>query len=273
MVFDTNEISTEGGQPIECYEITLGSTVYRWTSAEDTQTIGGNDFTPIEISRTAISQGQDDRDGTIELVVQSSNVFVQEYINIPPSDLATVEIIKFHRGDSANTLTIWKGKVQTVTFFSQNEEAKIACRPDLGTTSRTIPRLTFQVQCNHFLYDGQCQVSEASFRHTDTCTSVSSDGKTLTIANLSSKGSDWAVAGHVVFNGDKRTIFSQSGNNVTLHVPFRTSPVGSSVDVQAGCDHTAATCKSKFSNLVNFGGFPFIPNGTDGRDIFQDGVK
>lgn len=273
MVYDTTEKSLEGGQPVEVYEITLGSTIYRWTSAEDDQVVGGNTFTAIEIQRSAIVQGQDDRDGTVTLIVPSSNSFVQEYIDIPPSDLATVEIIRFHRGDAANNLTIWKGKVQTVEFFGQNEKAKIHARPDLGTTSRPIPRLTFQVQCNHFLYDGQCQVSEASFRHTDTVSAVSTDGKTLTVANLSGNGADWAVAGHVVFGTDKRLITAQSGDDVTMLLPFRASPLGQSVDVQAGCDHTAATCKSKFSNLPRFGGFPFIPNGAEGRDIFQDGIK
>ena len=27
----------------------------------------------------------------------------------------------------------------------------------------------------------------------------------------------------------------------------------------AGCDKVAATCRVKFSNLLNFGGFPFVP--------------
>lgn len=273
MVFDTTEKSLESGQPIEVYEINLGATVYRWTSAEDTQSVGGNTYTPIEISRTEIVQGQDDRDGTVDLVVASSNPFVQEYIDIPPADLATVEIIRFHRGDAGSNLTVWKGKVQTVTFFDQNEKARIACRPDLGTTSRPIPRIMFQVQCNHFLYDGQCGVSEGSFRYTGTVSAVSADGKTITVSGLSANGADWAVAGHVVFGTDKRLITAQSGDDVTLLLPFRTNPGGSSVDVQAGCDHSAATCKSKFNNLPNFGGFPFIPNGEGGRDIFTDGIS
>jgi len=272
MVFDTTEKSVESGQPIEVYTLTLGSTVYRWTGAEDTQSFGGNTFTPIEIYRSSIVQGQEDRDGTMELEVPSSNSFVQSYIDIPPSDPASVEIVKFHRGDASSSASIWKGKVQSVSFSEQNEKAKIICRPDLGTTSRPIPRLTFQVQCNHFLYDNQCQVAEGSFKHTDIVSAVSNSGKVLTVDNLSSNGSDWAIAGHVVFGSDKRLILNQSGNDITLNTPFRTSPNGATVDVQAGCDHTAATCKSKFSNLVNFGGFPFIPNGTDGRDIFQDGI-
>lgn len=35
--------------------------------------------------------------------------------------------------------------------------------------------------------------------------------------------------------------------------------VGDSVRLVAGCDRTAATCKAKFSNFLNFRGFPHIP--------------
>jgi hypothetical protein len=27
----------------------------------------------------------------------------------------------------------------------------------------------------------------------------------------------------------------------------------------AGCDHLLATCRDRFSNVANFGGFPWIP--------------
>ena len=35
--------------------------------------------------------------------------------------------------------------------------------------------------------------------------------------------------------------------------------VADTFNIIAGCDKLAATCKTKFSNMVNFGGFPFIP--------------
>jgi len=267
MTYDAFETSAESGRPVELFEITLGSAVYRWTSAEDTQSFGGNDFTPIVIERNGFAEGSDDRDGILELLVSSSNAFAQEYIDIVPTDLATVEVLRLHRGDG-NTVTIWRGKVQTVTFFDQNQRAKIACRPDLGTTSRLIPRRTFQVQCNHVLYGTACAVVEASFRYTGTVASVSADGRTLTVTGLSANGADWAVGGFVTFGADKRMILSQSTDDVVISLPFRSSPSGQSVDVQAGCDHTAATCESKFSNLENFGGFPFVPT----RDIFRNGV-
>ena len=38
--------------------------------------------------------------------------------------------------------------------------------------------------------------------------------------------------------------------------------LGDTYTIVAGCDKTAATCKARYANLVNFRGEPFIP-GTD----------
>ncbi|MDG4870579.1 phage BR0599 family protein, partial [Guyparkeria sp. 1SP6A2] len=35
--------------------------------------------------------------------------------------------------------------------------------------------------------------------------------------------------------------------------------VGQEIEVYPGCDRTAATCNAKFNNLLNYGGFDFIP--------------
>ena len=34
---------------------------------------------------------------------------------------------------------------------------------------------------------------------------------------------------------------------------------GDLLRLEAGCDRTAATCKAKFGNFLNFRGFPHIP--------------
>jgi hypothetical protein len=67
---------------------------------------------------------------------------------------------------------------------------------------------------------------------------------------------------------DRRLILSSSGDVLTLLLPFTSSPLGSTVIVFAGCDHTIATCKSKFNNVVNYGGFAFVPT----KNIFQTGI-
>ena len=34
---------------------------------------------------------------------------------------------------------------------------------------------------------------------------------------------------------------------------------GDGFTVAFGCDHTRGTCQSRFANLANFRGFPFVP--------------
>lgn len=48
--------------------------------------------------------------------------------------------------------------------------------------------------------------------------------------------------------------------NIELWAPLPVMPeIGSEVSLTAGCDHRLSTCASKFSNEINFQGFPFIP--------------
>lgn len=268
MTYGTFETSLEGGRPIELFEIALGSTIYRWTSAEDDVTFGGNDYEAIPITRGAFAQGPDDRDNTLELKVSSGNEFVREYVLIPPAQRATVTMRRVHRGDT-DVVVVWKGRVQTVRFVDQNENAIIACLPEVGASSRPIPRQTFGGLCGNVLGDGQCQVVLSSFRYTGQVTAVSADGRTLTVDGLSGEGADFALAGKVAFGTDRRMILAQSGDDVTILLPFRSSPLGQNVDVTAGCDHTAETCATKFANLINFRGWPYVPT----INVFETGLE
>jgi uncharacterized phage protein (TIGR02218 family) len=70
----------------------------------------------------------------------------------------------------------------------------------------------------------------------------------------------WLTGANAGYQMDVRQF---SPGTVTLALPM-TYPiaVGDTFTIVAGCDKTAATCKSRFANLLNFRGEPFIP-GTD----------
>jgi len=69
--------------------------------------------------------------------------------------------------------------------------------------------------------------------------------------------------------GVRRSIVAHSGANLTLTRPVPEFAVGSQIRLYPGCDHTKGTCNTKFNNLDNFGGFPWIPirNPFDGNSI------
>ena len=51
-----------------------------------------------------------------------------------------------------------------------------------------------------------------------------------------------------------------AGTSLTLLYPLQSVPAaGDSFTVYFGCDHTPGTCQSKFNNLANFRGFPYVP--------------
>lgn len=52
-----------------------------------------------------------------------------------------------------------------------------------------------------------------------------------------------------------------SNGSVQVHPAFPVAPSsGDTFTITAGCDKQASTCITKFSNLIHFGGFPYIPN-------------
>ncbi len=52
--------------------------------------------------------------------------------------------------------------------------------------------------------------------------------------------------------------------------PSETIAIGDGFSVVAGCDKAFATCKEKFSNTLNFRGFPHLP-GNDAAYAYVDG--
>lgn len=73
----------------------------------------------------------------------------------------------------------------------------------------------------------------------------------LTFQNSAYKAQSFPIRGHEVNGGFTRISFW-----MPLPLPVE---IGASVTLSAGCDKSFQTCKEKFSNQINFQGFPLIP--------------
>ena len=281
MTFEAFEESTEGSQPIEIYKFTLGAQIFKYTSAEDTITIGADIYLPIAISRGNLKQGPEERDTVLEIEVPTDNAFAGLYLSIVPGDRAKCVVQRVQRPDfpGPEVVTIFTGFVQGVRYTNQGKTATIAAVPTISVTSRSIPRFTYLSLCNHVLYDTGCKVDETDPTFLlDNALVTAVSGNTITVAGVAAKGaSDFFVSGFVsAFGGsDHRPVLAQSGDVLTLLLPFPSDITGTTVDVLAGCDHTIAVCDSKFftsedltSNVINFGGFAFVPT----RNPFETGL-
>lgn len=272
MTYNAFESSIEQGRPIELYEIRVGSDAWNLTTADRQLTVDSAVYTPLNgLSRTPVAVGPEDRNEVVEFTLPSSHPFVRRYIDIVPGQRASMTIRRFHNNDpDEETATVFKGLVRSVGFILDGTEAKIAVLPISGALSRKVPRYTFKSLCNHVLYDQRCKVASAGFQVTGDVTGINASGNQLTINGLGAQPDGWADAGFVAFGSvDFRLVLTQVSDTVTLLLPFPMDLLGSSVDVFAGCDHSLATCKSKFDNVINHGGHAFVPL----RNIFSTGIK
>jgi len=269
--FNTLETSVESSRPIELYEFILGSVTYRYTSAEDIVTVGSADYTPLAIGRNQVEQGSDQSTRTLVVTMPSDNPFAEQYISVVPGERATVNVFRYQRDESpsfATQVLLFQGLVQSVRFPDDGTVAEVAVRSIEAALNRNIPRFSYMGMCNNFLYDENCGVDPSSFNYIGAVTLV--DGNDVTVSGAGASGFDF-VGGFARPSGanDFRMVLAQSGDVLTLLLPFADSIVGGNLQVFAGCDHLIeGDCALVFDNVAEFNGFAFVPN----KNIFQVGI-
>ncbi len=271
MTYEPYEISEEQSQPVELYTIQLGVDVWRYTSADGPFTIASETWEPFAISRTPFEESQEEQGQNVEVRLPGDAPICRRYIATVPGESATIRIERVQELDAAlQRIVVLDGVIQTVSFEKGGEIAVLSVVTLRSAYSRTLPRDVYSAVCNHVLYDDRCKVAEASYRVTQEVLSVS--GNLITINNLNLQSDGYWVPGFVELTGsvrDFRVVLAHTGNVLTLPLPFSVNPTGELVRVYAGCDHSPQTCNTKFSNLLNFGGYPFVPT----KNPFQTGLK
>lgn len=263
MSYDSDESSVATGEPQEGYEFIGSATTWRYASGLASVTIDGNAYAPLAgLRRGSISLGTTRDTPTLMVDLPITAQVVQHYaFSTPPRSLR----LKVYRQqtNSAEWIVAWDGEVRGISV--KGNMATVSVPSALGERlSTTLPTLTVRRHCLHFLYDARCRVARASFDLATTVASVSADGRTVVVAGVGGNPDDWFRAGEIVRDADseRRSIIGQTGTTLLISAPFRTLANPDAVTLYAGCDHTAATCESKFANLNNFSGCPSLPTAT-----------
>lgn len=128
----------------------------------------------------------------------------------------------------------------------------------------------YQGTCEQALGDAKCGVdtTDPAFAASVTVTEVLGP-RLVVVSDLSAYAEDWFTHGSALWSGGANA--GRSGQvkldlvlGTDRRLEFWRDPafaiaVGDTLDVVAGCDKAAATCRAKFSNFLNFRGFPHIP--------------
>lgn len=164
---------------------------------------------------------------------------------------------------AAGTVIMFAGRVAEID--AGRSLATFTINSHLELLNQNMPRNLYQSGCVNALYDASCTLNMASFAVGGTAGA----GSTQSVINASlAQATGYFDLGMVTFtsganNGISRTVktyIAGTPGTVSLIVPLPVAPaVGDTFTIYPGCDKQQSTCQSKFNNLVNFRGFPYVP--------------
>lgn len=269
----TEEGSTESGRPVNLYQFTVDTTIFRYTSAAQDVIADAQTWTAIPgLKRGKIQRGVERRNQTQQITLPGDNEFVQLFTNGAPSFIPIVEIFNVHLGDLTDVVRIWKGEVTDITWGPQAARASVAARSLEAAMDAQVPRRDCGIQCPYQHYDTDCTVPKSGVNQFSGTISAPT-GNFVTVSGLDvAKGVGWATAGSIKVGTEERVILDHGAvDTLELGSPFQADVTNAACDVFAGCDHSLdgpRGCTS-FNNEDNYGGNAFVPL----KDIHRSGVN
>lgn len=140
---------------------------------------------------------------------------------------------------------------------------KATCTASNVLMAQNLPRRVYQGRCTHTLYDAGCTLHAADFIDNYVVLAAGRIAVNWVGAALHDParylfGTLKMTSG--VAAGETLSVSNTASTGVALGYPLLNIPApGDTFSVTFGCDKSMATCANTFNNLLNFGGFPYIP--------------
>ena len=259
-MYSTADQSTESGQPVYLYVLTNDLGTYRYTSREKEVVYDEETYTPEAISHSAISNSGDMTKDRLDINFPITNDAARDLMIGNSEQPSSITVLRGHSTDNDfEFIVYWKGRVTTVV--ANGASVKMECESIFTSLRRYGLRARYQKTCRHNLYSESCGVNKEDFKVEGEASAL--DDLILTIAVADDFDDGYFVGGYISFNGITRRIVAHEEDQITISriiESLRDAEFPVVIDLYPGCDKLRQTCNDKFDNLINFGGFPWIPN-------------
>lgn len=277
MTYDDYENSNQEGAPIFLYEFIRQTTTYRYASCDKDITIGGATYVRVAVKNSGFSKSGNVSTDTLQVEIDIDSAIARLFSLYPPSDSVTLRVRKLHRNPDTGEVTaapvIWAG---TVTGHQRKNSATrvLLCNTVFADLRRGSLRLTWQRNCPHMLYDGQCKVNKEMYRVNVASVNVI-DGVRIGAPEIEAFENGYFDGGFIEWE-IQAGVTERRGIEATefpLLVIFGTTSGmsgGMSARIYPGCARTINVCNDKFNNVPNYGGIPHLPGRSpfDGNPVF-----
>jgi uncharacterized phage protein (TIGR02218 family) len=257
-------------KPVEFFRFVMGSEVWTYTSADHPITYNDELYAPVPIGRGGIEAKNELSKANLDIKVDIYNPLARVLLRSVNEQVLTLTM--FVQTD-LGTGTAWKGRLSSLK--PSGTQLTLAFESVFTSLRRPGLRARYQKTCRHALYGRGCTLDMDSFAVSALATAA--DGAIITVPDAALQADGWWVGGMLrAPDGVLRWIIAHAGSLITLSRPLESLQTaldnsgygegygtyygGVSVDLFPGCDHNRETCRVKFNNLDNYGGFPWIPS-------------
>ena len=253
-----------------CWKITRADgQSFGFTDHDCPLVFGGTDYEPESgLSASEIRAGSDlsvdsqDAQGAL-----TSGRITETDILDGRWDNALVEVWRVNWNALGQRVLIRRGAIGELRRGRMSFVAEV--RSMAHVLGQTVGRV-YQGTCDAALGDSRCgvNIAAAAYRGTGAVVDPIRDGA-FTASGLGGFASGWFSFGHLEWTSGPNSgrlaevmlheIASGVVTITLLEAPVRAVAGGNAFTIRAGCDKRAETCTAKFSNILNFRGFPHIP--------------
>lgn len=271
MSYSAREQSAQDGRPVYLYKFVQGVQQWLYTNAPVTIVFAGESYAPSSVGHSEVKQSNELAKDSISLTFPLDDPFASQFLGYAPDLVTSVTLLRGHIGDG-EFVTYWKGRV--ASSKATGAQVRLECESIFTSLRRPGLRARYQRTCRHALYGRGCTLDPEVFAVTGRVSSMTST--TLTVPEAGTYPDGHFTGGMVrAPDNSLRLVSNHVGQILTLSRPsaslsasFALSGYGYgyglfygqlTVLLYPGCDRLKSTCKDKFNNLDNYGGFPYIP--------------
>ncbi len=244
---------------VELYAFASSSGQFFLTPHEFNVDLDGDLYASISIERNELALGAEAAKSALELKLPPDCALVRHLLASSLTGDTTSVTLRIGRRDDWSDYwwlsgTRWMGRVLGVEIA--DDQARIRCESAQVSLKRIGLRRLYSRKCSHVLYSTACGATPI----TASAFVAEVNGRNVELEGGVPGSVSGGVAGGWLQtpDGARHMIVSDYGSGVELLYPVAIEP-GTEVLLTVGCDHSTATCQTRFNNLDNYGGFPAIP--------------
>ncbi len=268
MNYSQIEKSIATRQPVRLYEFSRGA--LRWLYNTSSESIKRQNKLFKSLAGGLSDQGIITSDGgqsdNFTIIAPPDIEIATLFLNMPPSSRINLTVYNTHIGTN-DIIPCWYGTVIGINY-SENDRIKITSQTTDAMTNKPGATEVFTRQCNTLIYSKKCQVNKEDYKILGNILQTSIT--TVDVVAAENLPDGWFNGGFFEYSigdgeQDRRFIESHLGKTLTLWGGTQGLRIGQAVSLYPGCNRTTTDCTNKFSNILNYQGFPHI----QGRSPFD----